>query len=140
MQTVNFEEELEKILAKDSRYDREGYFFVREALDYTQKALGRPPKNEIRHISGKQLLEGAREYALAQYGPMALTVLNEWGIRCGEDIGEIVFVMVEGNLLAKTDQDSREDFKGGYTFEEAFRKPFVPAAALKHPSSAPTTV
>jgi uncharacterized repeat protein (TIGR04138 family) len=29
-------------------------------------------------------------------------------------------------LLAKTDQDSRADFQGGYDFYEAFRKPFLP--------------
>jgi uncharacterized repeat protein (TIGR04138 family) len=130
MQTVNFEEELEKILAKDTRYGRGAYLFVREALDHTQKMMGRPPRNEIRHVSGQQLLAGAREYALAQYGPMALTVLEEWGLRRCEDIGEIVFSMVETSLLAKTDQDSREDFKGGYSFEEAFQKPFLPSTRL----------
>ncbi len=128
MQTINFEVELEKILAKDNRYGREAYRFVREALDHTQKMLGPPPRNEVRHVTGQQLLAGAREYALAQYGPMALSVLAEWGIRSGEDIGEIVFNMVETNLLAKTEQDTREDFRGGYDFEEAFRKPFLPSS------------
>lgn len=127
MQTVNFEEELEKILAKDCRYERDAYLFVREALDHTQKLIGRPPKNEIRHISGQQLLDGARDYALTQFGPMALTVLEEWGIRACEDIGEIVFNMVENNLLAKTEKDTRADFKGAYDFETAFRKPFLPS-------------
>jgi len=127
MQTVNFEEELEKMLAKDRRYERDAYLFVREALDHTQKLIGRPPKGEIRHISGQQLLDGARDYALAQFGPMALTVLQEWGIRACEDIGEIVFNMVENNLLAKTEKDTRADFQGGYDFETAFRKPFLPA-------------
>jgi uncharacterized repeat protein (TIGR04138 family) len=60
---------------------------------------------------------------------MALMVLNECGIRSCEDIGEIVFNMVENSLLAKTDEDSRTDFKGGFDFEEAFRKPFLPANA-----------
>jgi uncharacterized repeat protein (TIGR04138 family) len=71
---------------------------------------------------------------------MALTVLNEWGIKCCEDFGDIVFNMVEFQLLGKTEQDSREDFKGGYDFEEAFRKPFLPTkrsitpkpSSLKH--------
>ncbi|MBI5386490.1 MAG: hypothetical protein HZA90_17605 [Verrucomicrobia bacterium] len=139
MQTVNFEEELEKILAKDGRYPREAYLFVREALDHTQKLLGRPPKNEVRHVSGQQLLDGTRDYALGQYGPMALAVLNEWGLRRCEDIGEIVFNMVETSLLAKTDQDSREDFKGGYRFEEAFTEPFLPADKAPRRSSAPQT-
>ncbi len=137
MQTVNFEEELEKILARDERYAREAYLFVREALDHTQKMIGRPPRNEIRHVSGGQLLEGARDYALNHFGPMALTVLEEWGIRSCEDVGEIVFNMVETNLLAKTEEDTREDFKGKFSFEEAFRKPFLPSTALRNPSSRP---
>jgi uncharacterized repeat protein (TIGR04138 family) len=137
MQTVNFEEELEKILARDNRYGREAYLFVREALDHTQKMIGRPPRNEIRHVRGGQLLEGARDYALIHFGPMALTVLEEWGIRSCEDVGEIVFNMVEANLLAKTEQDTREDFKGKYSFEEAFRKPFLPVSGASRSSPKP---
>jgi hypothetical protein len=57
---------------------------------------------------------------------MALLVLNEWGVSRCEDFGEIVFNMVEHDLLARTDDDSRDDFKGGYSFEEAFRQPYLP--------------
>jgi uncharacterized repeat protein (TIGR04138 family) len=131
MHGINFDEELEKIITKDPRYSRGAYLFVREALDHTQKMIGTPapdPAKEDapRHVTGQQLLDGAREYALAQYGPMALTVLAEWGIRRCEDIGELVFNMVENSLLAKTEQDTRADFKGGYDFEDAFQRPFVP--------------
>ena len=80
----------------------------------------------MRHISGQDLLGGMRAYALEQYGPMALPVLHEWGIERCEDFGEIVFNMVENELLAKTEEDSRDDFSGGYTFDEAFRQPFLP--------------
>lgn len=137
MQTVNFEEELEKILAKDDRYHRDAYLFVREALDHTQKMLGRPAKDEIRHVSGRQLLDGARDYALSQFGPMARMVLNEWGIQRCEDVGEIVFNMVETSLLAKTDKDTRDDFKGGYDFGEAFDQPFLPSSKKNRPDSKP---
>ena len=131
MHGINFDEELEKILAKDPRYTRDAYNFVREALDHTQKMIGKAPKDDVpRHVSGQQLLSGIREYALQQYGPMAMTLLGEWGIRRCEDFGELVFNMVENSLLAKTEEDTREDFKGGYGFEEAFRKPFVPARQL----------
>ena len=127
MHGINFDEELEKIIAKDPRYAREAYLFVREALDHTQKMAGKPSKEDVpRHVSGQQLLGGVREYALQQYGPMAMTVLSEWGIRRCEDVGEIVFNMVENSLLAKTEQDSRDDFKSAYDFETAFRKPFLP--------------
>lgn len=131
MHGINFDEELEKIIGKDPRYPREAYVFVREALDHTQKMVGQPAKDDLpRHVSGQQLLDGVRDYALQQYGPMAMTVLAEWGIRRCEDVGEIVFNMVENSLLAKTDQDSREDFKSGYDFETAFRKPFLPTKPL----------
>ena len=137
MQTVNFDEELDKILVKDSRYHRDAYFFVREALDHTQKLMGKVPKDEIRHVSGQQLLNGIRDFGLGQFGPMTLTVLNEWGLNVCEDFGEIVFNMVENSLLAKTDRDSRADFKGGYAFEDAFRKPFLPAK--KNPAPTPSS-
>ena len=121
-----YEEVLDAIVAADSRYHHAGYHFVREGLGYTQQSISQKETVAARHISGQELLEGMREYALEQYGPMALMVLGEWGIRRCEDFGEIVFNMVEYELLAKTDEDSRDDFKGGYDFEDAFQKPFLP--------------
>ena len=134
MQAASFEEAIDQIAAQDRRYHREAYFFLREALDHTQRMTGKlPKKNEVRHVSGQELLNGIREYALQQFGPMTLTVLEEWGIKCCLDFGEIVFNMVETKLLAKTEQDSREDFRNGYDFHEAFRKPFLPARIASEP-------
>ena len=134
MQAASFEEAIEQIAAQDLRYHREAYFFLREALDHTHKITGKPPKkNELRHVSGQELLKGIREYALQQFGPMTLTVLEEWGIKCCMDFGEIVFNMVETKLLAKTEQDSREDFRNGYDFHDAFRKPFLPSRTASEP-------
>jgi uncharacterized repeat protein (TIGR04138 family) len=135
MHEVSFEEALAKIQAKDPRYHREAYLFVREALDHTQKTIGKEPRGRIRHVTGQELLSGIREFALQQFGPMAKTVLEEWGIRSGQDFGEIVFNMVEVSWLAKTDKDSRADFVHGYDFDEAFRKPFLPKS--KHTVQAP---
>ncbi len=126
MQAANFDKAIEQITQRDPRYHREAYAFVREALDFTQKMLIQSGKEGLRHVSGQELLAGIRGYALQQFGPMALLVLNDWGVRRCEDFGELVFNMVDCGLLAKTDQDSREDFKGGYDFEEAFRRPFLP--------------
>jgi len=135
MHGINFDEELEKIVAKDSRYTRDAYLFVREALDHTQKLIGKPAKEDLpRHVTGQQLLEGIRDFALQQYGPMTLTVLNEWGITRCEDFGELVFNMVEVGLLAKTDKDSRDDFSRGYDFADAFRKPFLPETKRINPA------
>jgi uncharacterized repeat protein (TIGR04138 family) len=102
--------------------------FVREALDYTQKNIGKDNRGRIRHVTGQELLNGIRDYALAQFGPMAMTVFEEWGITTGRDFGEIVFNMVDCGLLAKTDADRRADFDGSYDFHEAFRKPYLPKA------------
>src|SRR5712672_3389150 len=113
MQEVSFEEGFEKIRAKDPRYHRDAYLFLKEALDHTQKSLAKENKGKPCHVSGQQLLEGIRELALHQFGPMALTVFEEWGISSCRDFGAIVFNMVEIEMLAKTDKDTRADFEGG---------------------------
>jgi uncharacterized repeat protein (TIGR04138 family) len=126
MESQDFEVLLDEIVAQDGRYHRDAYVFVREALDYTQRAIRRANKEKVRHVTGQELLGGIRAYALEQYGPMALALLREWGLQRCEDFGEIVFTLVERKVLSKTEQDSRADFQGGYDFEEAFRKPFLP--------------
>ncbi|NQT93736.1 MAG: hypothetical protein HQ559_13330 [Lentisphaerae bacterium] len=88
--------------------------------------LDRPQNSKKRHVSGAELLDGLRVYALQEFGPMAVTVLNAWGIRATDDIGDIVFQLVESGVLGKTDEDRRDDFAGVYDFDEAFTKPFLP--------------
>jgi uncharacterized repeat protein (TIGR04138 family) len=95
MYEAGFEEAIDQIRAKDPRFEREAYRFVREALDYTQKTIGKDTHGRIRHVTGQELLRGIRDFALDQFGPMAMTVLEEWGIRASQDFGEIVFNMVE---------------------------------------------
>jgi uncharacterized repeat protein (TIGR04138 family) len=135
MHEATFEEDLDRIVMKDPRFHRDAYLFVHEALDHTRKVVERPARSRVRqtvgqHVTGQELLAGIRDYALAQYGPMAITVLAEWGVRQCSDFGELVFNMVDAGLLAKTEEDSREDFEGGYDFEEAFRKPFLPSSKV----------
>ena len=110
---------LEGIRASDNRYEVEAYNFVLLGLNYTMSTLDSP-----RHISGKELLEGIRVYALEQFGPMARTVLEHWGITCSEDFGEIVFSLVGYGLLGKSKKDNKDDFKNILDFHEAFEKPF----------------
>lgn len=136
MHELSFDETLELIRAKDPRFHRDAYHFVREALDHTQKAIGNDNRGRIRHVTGQELLNGIRDYALGQFGPMSMMVLEEWGIHNCQQFGEIVFNMVEIGLLAKTEKDSRDDFQDGYDFYEAFRKPFMPSSK-QQPKSAP---
>jgi uncharacterized repeat protein (TIGR04138 family) len=136
MQTLDFDQTVETIIEHDSRYAAESYYFLRDALDYTQRQIKKRQSgaHQPQHVSGCQLLEGIRDHALTEFGPMTHTVLSEWGLSCCEDFGEIVFNMVEHKLLSKTEEDSREDFKSIFTFEEAFTKPFMPKIALTRKS------
>jgi uncharacterized repeat protein (TIGR04138 family) len=133
MHETSIEEGLEPVLAKDARYHRDAYLFVRDALDFTKTTFADRRKSlqatEQLHVTGQELLAGIRTYALTQYGPMTMTVLEEWGVTRCEDFGEIVFNMVDAGLLSKTDSDSRDDFHG-YSFEQAFRNPFLPQSKL----------
>jgi uncharacterized repeat protein (TIGR04138 family) len=132
MQDLDFDEVVTLICKEDGRFDRKGYHFVRQGLDHTVKDLRkRDAKRAGRslHVTGPELLDGLRVYALDQYGPLAKTVLDSWGIGRCADFGVIVFNLIEYNVFSKTDQDRREDFSETYTFEEAFVKPFLPARA-----------
>ena len=130
MQDLEFNEIIDLIYKEDSRYDKRAYHFVRAALDHTVKELRKREPERARksqHVSGPELLNGMRAFALEQFGPLAHTVLTEWGlVRC-HDFGEIVFKLIDYNVLSKTENDRLEDFADIFEFEEAFLKPFEPA-------------
>jgi len=140
MQEVNFDTIVDIILTKDARYARDAYHFLKEALDFTQKFISKQNRGSVRHVTPVELLDGIRQFTLQQFGPMSVTVLEEWGVRNCHDFGEIVFNMVESGLLAKTDKDSREGFREGYDFQDAFCKPYWPESRLKleKPAKTPT--
>ncbi len=127
----DFSEVIDDILRDDPRYARNAYYFVRRALHYTVKTITEKAKRSVQHISGVQLLEGFRTYTLEEFGPMAMTVLESWGIRETMDVGAIIFNLVEHGVLGKTEKDSIEDFKDVYDFPEVFEKPFLPKKRRK---------
>ena len=133
MQKLDFGEKLDLIVQHDSRYDREAYHFLRDALEFTVKQR-KKAKEGSDHVTGQQLLDGIRLYALKEYGPMVLTVLHYWGVRRGEDFGEMVYNFIREGIFGKTETDSIEDFGGGYSFHEAFVVPYLPEKkAPAHP-------
>jgi uncharacterized repeat protein (TIGR04138 family) len=139
MQKIGFAEALDSIVASDPRYQREAYVFLRDALDFTTKQQKKIKGATVRHVAGTELLEGVRQYALKEFGPMVITVFDSWGIRCSEDIGHMVFNLIGAGIFGKTEEDSIEDFKNVYDFEEAFVKPFTPVkpTAAKPPPGLP---
>jgi uncharacterized repeat protein (TIGR04138 family) len=112
-----FLEKVGKAMKTHRRYKFEAYSFVMAALHYSVSKL-----KKARHITGAELLEGIRQYALEQFGPLARTVLNYWGVKKTEDFGKIVFMLVEVGVLRKQPEDKIEDFKDVYDFKDAFDK------------------
>src|SRR5215469_7502980 len=127
MQKIGFAEALDSIVANDPRYQREGYIFLRDALDFTTKQQKKAKGLSVRHVTGPELLNGVRQYALKEFGPMVMTVFDSWGIRSCEDVGRMVFNLIGAGVFGKTEEDSIEDFTNVYDFQEAFVKPFAPA-------------
>ncbi|MEE9133944.1 MAG: Minf_1886 family protein [Gemmatimonadota bacterium] len=106
---------LEKLREKNPRYSDAAYLFVLSALQYAIDQLDEP-----RHITGQELAEGCRDLAIEQFGPMARTVLEHWGIHSTTDMGEIVYALIECRVLIKQDADSLDDFRDVFDFEDAF--------------------
>lgn len=129
MQDLEFAEIVELICKEDPRFDRKAYSFVRQALDYTVKELKKKSPDRTQkslHVTGAELLNGIKVYALEQFGPLAKTVLTRWGVTRCSDFGDIVFNLIDYNVFSKTDTDRREDFANIYDFDEAFVRPFEP--------------
>lgn len=126
MQAIHFEESLASILEREDRYDAQAYSFLKESLDFTLKRFSEAGPVENQHVSGKELLEGFRDYALEQFGPMAGTLLGEWGVRNCRDVGNMVFQMIEEQVFGKQDSDKLEDFDEVFDFEASLRDPFLP--------------
>ncbi len=127
MQRQGFEEYARMAASRDPRYDADAYLFLRDALDHTLGGRSKKAVAEHRHVRGPELLGGFRDLALKEFGPLALTVLDAWGLKRCEDVGEMVFNLIGVGAFGSTAEDSKEDFAGGYDFAEAFQRPFLPS-------------
>lgn len=130
MEGGSLQERLSQVVQKDPRFQPEAYQFVFEALDYTVRLIygdeDAPPREPVQpnhHVTGQDLLEGIRDYALDAFGCLAAAVFDSWGVKRGEDFGEMVFNLVEHGLMGKQDADTKDDFSGGFDgrpFDEVF--------------------
>jgi len=128
---------LAELLRRDQRYDFDAYVFVFDALRFGQDklGLGQGPEpfddepdegeDEERHVSGAELCRAIQHYAIDQYGLLARSVLEHWGVTTTGDFGEIVFNLIDIGQMRKTDNDRREDFDDVYDFADAFRQDLV---------------
>ena len=127
MNGKDFDEVVRLIAREDTRYDARAYHFVRDGLQFTlERVLKSEKRNQPRHLSGEELCDGLKDYALREYGPMAKTLFDEWGVQKTADFGEIVFNLVEFQVFGRTEDDRKEDFAGRFDFDDAFTAPFQP--------------
>lgn len=136
-----FEQAVAEIRAHDTRYAVQAFELVRGGLDHTVKKHGRQSvEKRSKHVSGGELCDGIREYALERYGVMAATLLPRWGIRQTDDFGAIVFLLVDARVLGKTEDDTPEQFAHQFSFHEAFKAPFKPGIRLRKREPEPESV
>ncbi len=127
----SFNNKLLAVVRRDPRYAYEAYEFVFHALEHTQKMLGREANTERtdpgeprHHVTCRQLLEGIRDFALHEFGLMARVVFRMWGVQRTDDFGEIVFNLIEAELMSKTSEDTRNDFHEVFDLDEALTDGF----------------
>lgn len=123
---LSFVATVKKICQTEARFSPAAYEFVRRSLDHALERLGRKGQKRPAHVRGEELLESFRALALKDFGPMAKTVLNDWGIFNCTEVGQVVFQLVQHGILGKSDTDKIDDFQEIYTFTEAFDNPFLP--------------
>lgn len=125
---MDFETAIREIRQKDPRYSAQAYDLVRVSLDHAQKMVhGEPKKGRAlanRHVAGPQLLEGFRQHVLETYGPMSYQLLQNWGLRKTDDVGNIVFNIIATGLFGRSEEDDLAAFSNVYDFKTAFLKPF----------------
>lgn len=137
MQAMQFENSVVSILKRDKRFDPHAYFFLKDALDFTLKRIAESNNGQARHVTGPELLAGFRDCALEHFGPMASTLMNEWSVRKCQDVGDMVFHLIEEQVFGKQDSDKKEDFSEVFDFEAALIVPFLPAAKIAAQKAAP---
>ncbi|MDX2192028.1 MAG: hypothetical protein NW201_01655 [Gemmatimonadales bacterium] len=107
---------LARIRARGGRqYDEKAYLFVLAAIEFLQTRL--PAR---RHVSGAELAEACRDLAREQFGLMAPSVLQFWGLTETLDFGRIVYALVDLGLLVTQPGDRLEDFADVFDFADAF--------------------
>ena len=138
MAHLTMDQAIARLREENPKFSPAAYHFIRRALDHALRKFKREDMDRPAHVSGKELLEGFRDLALEEYGPLAKTVLEDWGITKCSEVGEVVFQLVSMGVLGKNDSDKIDDFAELWSFAEAFDVPFRPqTAAMKRNKVSP---
>jgi uncharacterized repeat protein (TIGR04138 family) len=127
MQPTQFTDAVEAINSKQESYDSGAYYFLKDALDFTVRRAMESNDGKHRHVAASELLIGFRDFAIQEFGPMASTMMTEWGVTTCSDIGSMVFELIEEGVFGKQDSDTREDFSEIFPLIESLEAPFSPS-------------
>ena len=122
---MSFEEAVSQYLLEDPRYPAEAYYFIRDGFEYVARDL-EEKEGVPRHLSGRELADGLKEFALDEYGPMAFFTLGQWNIHRTADFGELVYNLIRMGRFSQNKGDKKSDFNDLYDFDEVFNGPFRP--------------
>jgi len=128
---AEYEQHLRTAVDRARQFSVEAFEFVQAGLIWTANRIhgevpeGLPRSGQNRHITGQRLCEGLRDLAIERWGYLARTVLRNWGILRTEDFGRIVYALIDAGILAKTDEDSPDDFVGVFDFADAFERHYA---------------
>ena len=116
------EKSLQQVADDLGIYPVEAYEFIQHGLSFTVQKVhaGVTSPKANRHVTGRDLCHGLRDFALSRWGFLARTVLRRWNITSTLDFGRIVFALVEAGQMQKTPDDTIEDFRNVYDFRTAF--------------------
>jgi uncharacterized repeat protein (TIGR04138 family) len=120
---------VEELFRRDPRFPPEAYEFVRAALNHTAAMLGLSEAEDDGHVSARQLLDGVRDLARREFGLMARAVFRMWNIRRTDDVGDIVFNLVDVGLVSAMPHEARRDFQDVYDLDELTRDYAIEAPA-----------
>src|SRR5258708_40112060 len=115
-----FNEIVEEMVRKDPGYEAAAYEFVKEALEFTIKQNKRSQTGLNAHVTAKELLAGFQQYALKEFGPMAMTVFEYWRVTSSPDGGDNLFNLNWSGGFGQTDTRSPGKFPEGVDFYESF--------------------
>jgi uncharacterized repeat protein (TIGR04138 family) len=116
-------------VAEASGYGVDAVLFVSAVLGYTLRRVRREGQE---HVTAKDVCAGFREYARMYFNDAgeAIDLLSEWGLRGSDDVGRIIFAMIETGHAKAAEGDRPEDFAGLFTVDDLARDAFWTPNAL----------
>lgn len=129
MQPAQFMDAVKALNSHDQKYDTGAYFFLKDALDFTVRRAMESNDGTHRHVAASELLIGFRDLAIQEFGPMASTMMSEWGVNSCTDIGTMVFQLIDEGVFGKQDSDTMEDFSELFPLIETLDAPFETQSA-----------